>query len=146
MESIKTLFTYKNMFILLSLIAFMCFVNAGWCGTTSGSDLPWESGVDKIKKSITGPIATGICILGVVGCGAGLIVGGDMGQLTQKTLMVVMVICLIVGATKFIMAITDSGALLPFENTAYSQELQKNSTLLNNSKHCVFGVEHNYCY
>lgn len=104
MESIKSLFTYKNMFILLSLIAFMCFVNAGWCGTTSGGDMPWESGLEKLKKSITGPVATGIALAGIVGCGCGLAFGGEMNQVMKTMIVLVIVVCVIILANKLLSA------------------------------------------
>lgn len=125
MESIKSLFTYKNMFILLSLIAFMCFVNAGWCGTTSGGDMPWESGLEKLKKSITGPVATGIALAGIVGCGCGLAFGGEMNQVMKTMIVLVIVVCVIILANKLLSAFTDSGAVLPADSVNSTLSVEK---------------------
>lgn len=130
MESIKSLFTYKNLFILLSLIAFMCFVNAGWCGTTSGGDMPWESGLEKLKKSITGPVATGIALAGIVGCGCGLAFGGEMNQVMKTMIVLVIVVCVIILANKLLAAFTDSGAVLPADSVNSALNVEKNASVL----------------
>lgn len=130
MESIKSLFTYKNLFILLSLIAFMCFVNAGWCGTTSGGDMPWESGLEKLKKSITGPVATGIALCGIVGCGCGLAFGGEMNQVMKTMIVLVIVVCVIILANKLLSAFTDSGAVLPADSVNSALSVEKNASVL----------------
>lgn len=130
MESIKSLFTYKNLFILLSLIAFMCFVNAGWCGTTSGGDMPWESGLEKLKKSITGPVATGIALAGIVGCGCGLAFGGEMNQVMKTMIVLVIVVCVIILANKLLAAFTDSGAVLPADSVNSALNIEKNASVL----------------
>jgi len=130
MESIKSLFTYKNLFILLSLIAFMCFVNAGWCGTTSGGDMPWESGLEKLKKSITGPVATGIALAGIVGCGCGLAFGGEMNQVMKTMIVLVIVVCVIILANKLLAAFTDSGAVLPADSVNSALSVEKNASVL----------------
>lgn len=130
MESIKSLFTYKNLFILLSLIAFMCFINAGWCGTTSGGDMPWESGLEKLKKSITGPVATGIALAGIVGCGCGLAFGGEMNQVMKTMIVLVIVVCVIILANKLLAAFTDSGAVLPADSVNSALNVEKNASVL----------------
>ena len=130
MESIKSLFTYKNLFILLSLIAFMCLVNAGWCGTTSGGDMPWESGLEKLKKSITGPVATGIALAGIVGCGCGLAFGGEMNQVMKTMIVLVIVVCVIILANKLLAAFTDSGAVLPADSVNSALNIEKNASVL----------------
>ena len=130
MESIKSLFTYKNLFILLSLIAFMCLVNAGWCGTTSGGDMPWESGLEKLKKSITGPVATGIALAGIVGCGCGLAFGGEMNQVMKTMIVLVIVVCVIILANKLLSAFTDSGAVLPADSVNSALNVEKNASVL----------------
>lgn len=130
MESIKSLFTYKNLFILLSLIAFMCFVNAGWCGTTGGGDMPWESGLEKLKKSITGPVATGIALAGIVGCGCGLAFGGEMNQVMKTMIVLVIVVCVIILANKLLAAFTDSGAVLPADSVNSALNVEKNASVL----------------
>lgn len=155
MESIKSLFTYKNMFILLSLIAFMCFVNAGWCGTTSGGDMPWESGLEKLKKSITGPVATGIALAGIVGCGCGLAFGGEMNQVMKTMIVLVIVVCVIILANKLLSAFTDSGAVLPPDSVNSTLSVEKNTSVLDvlhsgdhfdKFSQCTLGSNHSYCY
>lgn len=41
----------------------------------SGTGMPYESGLDKIVQSITGPFAKGMGILSIVGCAIGQSVG-----------------------------------------------------------------------
>lgn len=44
--------------------------------SSSGAGLPWENGLQTLQRSITGPVAMVISLLGIVVTGAMLIWGG----------------------------------------------------------------------
>jgi len=67
--------------------------------------MPWETPMDKIKQSLTGPIAMAISLLGVVVAGVALIFGGEMGDFTRRVIMLVFVIALILSASSFLTAL-----------------------------------------
>ena len=72
---------------------------------TKSAGMPWEKPMDKIKASLTGPIAMAISLLGVVVAGVALIFGGEMGDFTRRVIMLVFVIALILSASAFLTAL-----------------------------------------
>jgi len=64
--------------------------------------LPYEDGMSKLVDSITGPVAFGISVIGVVAAGAMLIFGGDMNGFMRSIVFLVLVIGLIVSATSIL--------------------------------------------
>ena len=72
---------------------------------TGSAGMPWEAPMDKIKRSLTGPIAMAISLLGVVVAGVALIFGGEMGDFTRRVIMLVFVIALILSASSFLTAL-----------------------------------------
>lgn len=67
----------------------------------SATDLPWEGPLDKILKSLTGPVAKAVSILAVVGVG-GMMAFGEMGSAIKKLLSVVLGIALIFAAATWV--------------------------------------------
>lgn len=65
-----------------------------------GAGLPWEGPLNKLKQSISGPVAFVIALLGIIACGATLIWGGEVSEFTRRIIYVVLVVCLIVFANK----------------------------------------------
>ena len=68
--------------------------------TASGSSvLPYETWLKTIQKSLTGPVAFSVSLIGIVSCGATLIfTGGEMGRFMRSIVYLVMVMTLLVGA------------------------------------------------
>lgn len=128
-NNISSIFSLKNTLILLSLIVLMMLVNAGYCATSSGGDMPWSSGLEKLQASIEGPVATTICILGIVGCGAGLAFGGEMNQVIKTMLILVLVCATVVLASKLLRSITGTSAILEAD-TQISVQVE-NTTSIN---------------
>lgn len=82
--------------------------------TSSGASLPWESPLNSFKDSITGPVAFAISILGIIGCGAALIWGGEISDFVRKMIMVILVISILVFANKILITLFQtSGAVIP---------------------------------
>ncbi len=63
---------------------------------SSSSGMPWEDPLSKIVDSVTGPIAFGISVLGVVVAGLTLVFGGQLDGFIQKIATLSLVIALIV--------------------------------------------------
>lgn len=126
LNNVSSIFSLKNILMLLSLIVLMMLVNAGYCATSSGGDMPWSSGLEKLQSSIEGPVATTICILGIVGCGAGLAFGGEMNQVIKTMLILVMVCATVVLASKLLRSITGTSAILEADTQISAQVENKN--------------------
>lgn len=113
MQNISSFFSLKNFLILGSLIALMCLLNAGYCADTSSGDMPWDSMFTKLRKSVKGPIAITIAILGIIGSGAALIwQGGEMGPILKGLIGLVALVAMIVLADKLLTALTGESAIL----------------------------------
>lgn len=68
----------------------------------SAQGMPWEAPLDKLKNSLTGPVALGVSIISIVVTGAGLIWGGEMNDFVRKAIMALFAISITVGATSFV--------------------------------------------
>lgn len=83
-----------------------------------GAGLPWEGPLDKLRQSISGPVAFVIALLGIIACGATLIWGGEITEFTRRIIYVVLVVCLIVFANTLLTGALFSGAVVPHDGIA----------------------------
>src|ERR1700736_760566 len=66
---------------------------------TGGGGLPWEAPLTTLSNSITGPVAYGVSIIGIVGAGGILIfAGGQVNEFLRAVLFCVLVIAFIIAA------------------------------------------------
>ena len=89
---------WRNLFVIASILFFV--IEPALASTTTG--MPWEDPMDTVVDSITGPVAFGVSLLGVVAAGCALVWGGEMGEFVRKIIMLVLVIALIVAAASFL--------------------------------------------
>jgi len=80
-------------------------------GGGSAGSLPWEGPLEKLRASITGPVAFIIALLGIIACGATLIWGGEISEFTRRIIYVVLVVCIIVFANAILENVV--GAVIP---------------------------------
>lgn len=93
----------KNTLLKLAalIVLISVFKDALAADTASGSSvLPYETWLKTIQKSLTGPVAFSVSLIGIVSCGATLIfTGGEMGRFIMRSIVyLVMVMTLLVGA------------------------------------------------
>ena len=66
---------------------------------TGGAGLPWEQPLTTLSNSVTGPVAYGVSLIGIVGAGGVLIfAGGMVNEFLRAVLFCVMVIAFIIAA------------------------------------------------
>lgn len=82
-------------------------------GNGGVNGLPWEAPMKKLRDSISGPIAFGIALLGIIATGATLIWGGEISEFTRRIIYVVLVVCVIVFANTMLTGALFSGATVP---------------------------------
>ena len=68
----------------------------------SETGMPWESALQTIVNTLTGPTALAIAVIGTFVAGATLIFGGDMNEWTRRLVMLVLVVGLLVSGTGII--------------------------------------------
>ncbi len=98
-------------YLLIAFLATMAF-SPELMAAGAGSAMPWEGPLTIIVNSITGPVAFGISVIGIVAAGAMLIFGGEIGQFLKSAIILVLVIALIVLATQFLSSAFGIGAAL----------------------------------
>ena len=69
---------------------------------SSSAGMPWENPLQKLVRSITGPIAFGVSVLAIVASGITLIWGGEIAGLIKTLIYIALVISLIVFATNIL--------------------------------------------
>ncbi|MCT7910691.1 TrbC/VirB2 family protein [Arcobacter lacus] len=78
----------------------------------TGANLPWESPLESLVDSITGPVAFAISLLAIVAAGAGLIFGGEISGFIKTVLYLVLVIAFIVGGASVMKMFSGAGMLI----------------------------------
>lgn len=99
----------KNWWIVFCLFPAQVLAAGGGGG---GGGLEWETPLQKVANSITGPVAFVISLLALVGCGCALAFGGEIGEFIRRIIMLVLVIALIVFAASILKTLFGVGALI----------------------------------
>jgi type IV secretion system protein VirB2 len=82
--------------------------------STGGGSLPWETPLEAIRDSVTGPVAYAISLMGIVVAGAMLVWGGEIGDFVRRIIMLTLAISLIVFSANILATLFSvSGAVLP---------------------------------
>ena len=77
-----------------------------------GSDLPFVAPLKTLANALTGPFAMTVSLIGIVGAGAMLIFGGDMGGFLRTLVFLVLVIAVIVAASSFLKMFQTDAAVI----------------------------------
>jgi len=103
----------KRAIILAALLALTVAPGAALASTAGGA-LPWETPLQAIRDSVTGPIAYAISLMGIVVAGAMLVWGGEIGEFVRRIIMLTLAISLIVFAANILATLFNvSGAVIP---------------------------------
>ena len=110
---IKTL--QKNqmwlMYAFLAIALLVIFVDhANAAGTNGG--LPYESWLTKLRQSVSGPVAFGVAMIGIVVSGAVLIFGGELNGFFRTFVFLVLVMAFIVAANNVMTSFFGKGSLV----------------------------------
>jgi type IV secretory pathway VirB2 component (pilin) len=92
--------------VLLALFA----LDPALASTSGGGNLPWESPLQQIQQSITGPVAGFIALAAVAIAGGMLIFGGELNDFARRLMYVVLVAGILLGATQIVALFGASGA------------------------------------
>jgi type IV secretion system protein VirB2 len=100
----------KTKWVLLLILLFLAFSPglALAAGTGGGGGLPWETPIQNVTNSLTGPVAKAIALIGIIGAAGVLIfMHAEMNAFVRFVTWIVLVISCLVGANAFL---TNSGA------------------------------------
>ena len=68
---------------------------------STGEGLPWEGPLDKVKRSLSGPVAMSISVVALVSCGSSLIFGGELNDFSRRMVLSILGIAVLVSGMKF---------------------------------------------
>ena len=100
-------------FVLTALFAVLLLLpDHALAASTSSGGLPWETPLQTVSQSLTGPVAYAVSLIGVVITGAMLIFGGEINEFARRIIMLVLVIALLVSATNILSTLFSTGAVV----------------------------------
>lgn len=83
---------------LLALVACLVLMPDAFAGPGEGGKLPYETWLNGLRASATGPVAYAFGIIGIVVAGGILIFGGDLNGFFRTMCVIVLVMALLVTA------------------------------------------------
>lgn len=90
----------KSLLLLGLLTTLLVLNNHAWASTSGVSSvLPYEAWLFMFQKSLTGPVAFSVALIGIVISGATLILmGGEISTFVRTIIYIIMVMTLLIGA------------------------------------------------
>ena len=102
----------RVLFCLGVVVIVVLAPDAAWAPSSGGGGLPWETPLQTIRDSLTGPVAYAISLMGVVVAGATLVFGGEVNDFVRRLIMLVLAISLLVFSTNILSTLFNTGAVL----------------------------------
>lgn len=102
----------KKYVTVFLLVVIVCIVNSSnaLAGPGTGGSLPYETWLNSVRASATGPVAYAFGIIGIVVAGGILIFGGDLNGFFRSMLVVVLVMALLVTANTIMTDLFETSA------------------------------------
>jgi len=97
---------------LPALLVFLIAFPEHALASSTGSGLQWETPLQKVRDSITGPVAYAVSLMGIVVTGAILVFGGEINEFVRRVIMLVLVVSLMVFATDLLSTLFSAGAVI----------------------------------
>ena len=104
-------FIKNNLLLIVCAIASIVFCDSALASTS----MPWDTGIKNIQESLTGPVATGISLIGLIAAGAMLVFGGEISGFLKQLIYLVLAISLILCGNSFITNVMDGVAQYTFK-------------------------------
>ena len=96
---------------LIGLIVYLATSpDVAWASADQGGNLPYESWLENLRNSVTGPVAFALAIIGIVVAGGVLIFGGELNAFFRTLIFIVLVMALIIGANNMMSSFFGKGA------------------------------------
>jgi type IV secretion system protein TrbC len=84
-----------------------------WATGTGSAGLPWETPLELVARSLTGPVALSIAIVALMAAGGILVFGGELNEFARRACIAVLAIAFLVAGSGFMAALFGiSGALV----------------------------------
>ena len=82
----------------LTIVGLALVSSAVSYASSTSTGLPWETPLQTVKQSLTGPVAAGISVVGIAAGGMALVFGGELSEFAKRACYAVIATGAIVGA------------------------------------------------
>lgn len=84
--------------VLVLIFFVLCFLALPCLAAGEADTLPYTKGMEIFYDSMTGPVPFVISLVGIIGCGAMLIFGGEISGFLRTMVFIILVVAVIVQA------------------------------------------------
>ncbi|MEG2140423.1 MAG: TrbC/VirB2 family protein [Bilophila sp.] len=102
----------KQFYVLMLCALVLALPVEAFASAGTGGGLPYETWLESLRNSVTGPVAFAISLIGIVVAGGVLIFGGDMNGFFRTIVFIVLVMALIIGANNMMTTFFGKGAIV----------------------------------
>jgi type IV secretory pathway VirB2 component (pilin) len=95
------------------LIALLTLSQSAWAGAAGGG-LPWETPLNKVATSLTGPVALSISLIALMVAGGTLVFGGELSEFARRSCVAIMAIAFLVLGAGFMTSLFGVGGATVF--------------------------------
>ena len=85
---------WKRTWLLTGLL--FVAAQAVWAGGGGGGGLPWETPLNRVAQSMTGPVALSISLIALMVAGGTLVFGGELSEFARRSCVAVLAIAFLV--------------------------------------------------
>ena len=82
---------------------------SAWAGGGGGGGLPWETPLNTVAQSLTGPVALSISLIALMVAGGTLVFGGELSEFARRSCVAVLAIAFLVLGAGFMTSLFGVG-------------------------------------
>ncbi len=86
--------SWTRTWLLISLL--FVATQLAWAGGGGGGGLPWETPLNRVAQSMTGPVALSISLIALMVAGGTLVFGGELSEFARRSCVAVLAIAFLV--------------------------------------------------
>jgi type IV secretion system protein VirB2 len=91
-----------------AILLFLLLTPAAWAGG-GGGGLPWETPLNRVATSLTGPVALSVSLIALMVAGGTLVFGGELSEFARRSCVAVLAIAFLVLGAGFMTALFGVG-------------------------------------
>jgi len=106
-----SMFRKSNKYNRLFILVLLCLTIAptALAGGGGGGGLPWETPLNRVATSLTGPVALSISLIALMVAGGTLVFGGELSEFARRSCVAVLAIAFLVLGAGFMTSLFGVG-------------------------------------
>jgi type IV secretion system protein TrbC len=101
--------TFSKHSKLFLLAGFLVIAQTAFAGGGGGGGLPWETPLNRIATSLTGPVALSISLIALMVAGGTLVFGGELSEFARRSCVATLAIAFLVLGAGFMTSLFGVG-------------------------------------